>query len=292
MSTDYDSMGVLHVKGINVDSASGLKLYSADNSKSLQLKCVSADMQNGNTELNFPVAGGSLLTSASNVDTAKLNGAQSLGQPSLANSDIFVFFDASDSNAPKGVTAANLQSFIGASGGVPEGTDAQFIVYSGTTADAVAMSGDATLASSGALTIANSAVTEAKINNGAVTASKIGSDAVVEAKIQNGAVVEAKLASNAVSSDKIASNAVVEAKIQDNAVTKAKIADAPNAYGTVQASKLVAVDSNKDVGDFRNVTAVEFKLGTEWKIKVDGGALVLQWNNAGTYQTKHTFNSS
>lgn len=48
--------------------------------------------------------------------------------------------------------------------------------------------------------------------------------------------------------------------INDNAVTAAKTDTAT--AGTVEASKIVVVDANKDVGDFRNVDAVNIDAGT------------------------------
>jgi len=52
-------------------------------------------------------------------------------------------------------------------------TSGQIIVGNGTDVVSVAVSGDATLASTGALTIANSAITTAKIDTAAVTAAKL-----------------------------------------------------------------------------------------------------------------------
>jgi hypothetical protein len=72
-------------------------------------------------------------------------------------------------------------------------------------------------------TIANDAVTTAKIANTAISEAKIADNAVTTAKIANTAVTEAKLANNAVTTAKIADNAVTTAKIANNAVTIAKL---------------------------------------------------------------------
>ena len=139
---------------------------------------------------------------------------------------------------------------------IPDGDSAgDALLWSGSAWVQKAVSGDATIDSNGALTIANNAiesgmiatgaVSEAKLATDSVSSDKIASGAVVEAKlgagsvveaklgagsvssdkIASGAVAEAKLANDAVSSDKIASGAVVEAKIASNAVSTAKIAD-------------------------------------------------------------------
>ena len=86
-------------------------------------------------------------------------------------------------------------------------------VTSGTVAD-------------GAITaakIANGAVGTGKIANGAVTADKIGANAIVESKIANGAVTSDKIGANAIIESKIANGAVTTAKIDDGAVTTSKI---------------------------------------------------------------------
>ena len=56
-------------------------------------------------------------------------------------------------------------------------TSGQILVGDGTDVVSVAVSGDATLSSAGALTIANSAVTTAKIDDGAVTPTKLSASA-------------------------------------------------------------------------------------------------------------------
>lgn len=66
----------------------------------------------------------------------------------------------------------------------------QIIVHDGTDSfDNVSVSGDATLASNGALTIANDAVTTAKILNSNVTTAKIADDAVTLDKIADAVFV-------------------------------------------------------------------------------------------------------
>lgn len=83
-------------------------------------------------------------------------------------------------------------------------TAASFVIGqgSGTDVGAFPLSGDVTATAGGAVTIANNAVTSAKINNGAVTAGKIAADAVGSAEIANGAVGTTELANNAVTAAK------------------------------------------------------------------------------------------
>ena len=66
---------------------------------------------------------------------------------------------------------------------------------------------------SGSLTIANNAVTTAKIADGAISESKIASQVVTNGKIAN----------NAITNTRIQDNAITAAKIQDQAITLAKL---------------------------------------------------------------------
>ena len=83
---------------------------------------------------------------------------------------------------------------------------------------------DIAIASGGAATIQNDAITTAKILNANVTAAKLASDAVTTAKILDANVTAAKLASDAVTTAKILDANVTTAKILDANVTAAKLA--------------------------------------------------------------------
>ena len=76
---------------------------------------------------------------------------------------------------------------------------------------------------SGTNSVADGAITTAKIDGGAVTAVKIGSDAVTTAKILDANITTAKIASNAVTTAKILDANITEAKIESNAVTTGKL---------------------------------------------------------------------
>ena len=69
---------------------------------------------------------------------------------------------------------------------------------------AVAMSGDATLSNAGALTIANSAVTTAKLAANAVTAAKIAAGTITATELAAGSITNASITDNTISSNKIA----------------------------------------------------------------------------------------
>jgi hypothetical protein len=130
--------------------------------------------------------------------------------------------------------------FVGDSDNNPAEVDLRsegaILVGNGTSANAVPLSGDISLSSTGNAQIAADAVGVAEIASGAV-----GSDEIIDAavsttdlangsvqtvKIADSAVQESKLADGAVSSGKLADASVTTPKLQDLGVTAAKLADA------------------------------------------------------------------
>ena len=87
------------------------------------------------------------------------------------------------------------------------------------------VSSDAAIAAGGAMTIANNAITQAKVADDAIGADELAASAVVTASIVDANVTTAKLAADAVTAAKLADDAVVTANIVDANVTTAKIAD-------------------------------------------------------------------
>lgn len=69
------------------------------------------------------------------------------------------------------------------------------LVGNGTHFEEVLMSGDATMASTGAVTIANDAITTAKILDGQVTSAKIADGTIATIDVADDAITRAKLAS-------------------------------------------------------------------------------------------------
>tara|TARA_A100001515_G_scaffold143903_2_gene146383 strand:- start:332 stop:2464 length:2133 start_codon:yes stop_codon:yes gene_type:complete len=139
------------------------------------------------------------------------------------------------------------------------------LIYDGSDSfDNKAISGDATLAANGALTIANSAVETAMIADDAVTAAKMADDAVATAAIAADAVTGAKIADDAIDSEHytdgsidtahIADSNVTTAKIADDAITNAKLADDAVAAAELAATAISGhtaitsgVDTTNDV---------------------------------------------
>lgn len=306
------TMGVLKTKELGF--ASTLKAFGTA-SDANPLSMTFANQAAART-LNVPALSGNaeMLTDLSTLSAAKLNINGASAEPSLADADEFLFYDATAS-ANRKVTGANLKTYVGSGSSVPSGTNGQVIVYDGSNAaQAVAMSGDISIVANGTTAIGADKVTSNMLQNNAVSEQKLASSAVTNDKIAgsaniaysklnlNNAIVAGDLTDDSVQTAKIQDNAVATAKIADNAVSDAKIASLQGVTaGTVAASKLVLVDANKDASGFRNVTAsgsaqaADLLVGTsEWKIVNQGQNLLFQkWNGgSSSWVTKFTMDGS
>lgn len=87
-------------------------------------------------------------------------------------------------------------------------TDKQILIGNGTTITSVALSGDITISNTGAVTIANNAITTAKINADAVDGTKIADDAINSEHIVDGSIDLAHIAADAIDNSLLADNAV------------------------------------------------------------------------------------
>ena len=87
------------------------------------------------------------------------------------------------------------------------------------------VSGDATLADTGALTIANNAITTAKINADAVTNAKIADDSIDSEHYVDGSIDTAHIGDLQVTTAKIAADAITGAKLADDAVNSEHYTD-------------------------------------------------------------------
>ena len=130
---------------------------------------------------------------------------------------------------------------------MPDVTSGKILVADGTSYEEVALSGDATIASGGALTIANDAVEQAMIADDAVGADQLAASAVVTASIVDDNVTQAKIADDAVGADQLAANAVVNASVaSDAAIADTKLATISTA-NKVSISAL-DIDGASDIG--------------------------------------------
>lgn len=135
-----------------------------------------------------------------------------------------------------------------------------------------AMSGDATISNLGAITIANEAVTAAKILALTITEAKLANESVGTGKLVNLAVTAAKLAAEAVETAKIKNLAVTEGKLAELAVSTAKIANLAVTEGKL-ADGAVSSRKFKPTAGFVQSTASMTLAGGE--VDVTGASVVL-----------------
>lgn len=130
-------------------------------------------LDSDNRKMSFP--SGSTFEIGTGATVAMLDGALAAADVALAEGNILV------GNASGQAVALNAK------------TTTNILVGNGTTLTSVPLSGDVTMANTGAVTIANNAVTAAKINADAITTAKILDGNVTPAKLSAGAGVAALL---------------------------------------------------------------------------------------------------
>ena len=148
------------------------------------------------------------------------------------NLDIVDIDGAVDMATTLGVTG-NLT--LGAQLIMPDVTSAKILVADGTSYQEVAVSGDVTIANTGAVTIGSGVVETGMIAADAITAGLIGDNVINSEHYAAASIDNEHLADDAVGADELAANAVVTASIVDDNVTTAKIAD-----GNVTTAKIAA----------------------------------------------------
>ena len=97
-------------------------------------------------------------------------------------------------------------------------TAGHVLVGDGTNYNPVAISGDVTLASSGAITIASGSVETAMIAADAITSAKIADDAINSEHYTDGSIDTAHIANLQITTGLIAADAITAAKIADDVV--------------------------------------------------------------------------
>ena len=139
-------------------------------------------------------------------------------------------------------------------------TSGYILVADGTDYAGVALSGDATINSAGALTIASGSVETAMIAADAITSAKIADDAIDSEHYTDGSIDTAH----------IAAGQVTTAKLADDAVTGAKIALFDDSYAATSGHILVA-----DGTDFDNVAVSgDITISTAGAVAIATGVIV------------------
>ena len=164
-------------------------------------------------------------------------------------------------------------------------TSGHMLIANGTKFFPVAMSGDATIASNGAITIANDAVEQAMIADNAVGADQIADDAVGADQLASNAVVNASVASGAaIDATKIADGSISNTEFQYlNGVTSNIQTQLSNALTSITFPTGAWINSS----DGRNRLyftangATYLKYATNFYIQENGGSNRLVLDSAG-----------
>ena len=181
----YDNAGVWSWANVSTGSTSMVQLVDDDTT-------VRVDDTAGTITMTI---------NGSNVATIDVNAAD-MGSLNVTTSGV--------------LTAGQIRTGSNASGTILIGDGTSYV--SGT------VSGDATLAAGGALTIANDAINADKIATDAVGSDEIATDAVGSDEISTDAVASDEIATDAVGNDEIATDAVDSDEIAADAVGSSEIA--------------------------------------------------------------------
>ena len=162
-------------------------------------------------------------------------------------------------------------------------TSGHVLVADGSNFNPVAISGDVTIASNGAVTIANGAVENAMLADDAVGADELAANAVVTASIVDDNVTQAKIADDAVGADQLAANAVVDASVASSAniaVSKTALTAGTNislSTNTLNVDDAFLINSGDDTTS-GVITSAGYKLN-----KSDsGGDVAIEFQQGGT----------
>jgi hypothetical protein len=136
-----------------------------------------------------------------------------------------------DPSANSGGGGWVFQSLTGG-GTVPALVNGQILIGNGTTNSAATLSGDASI-SGGVLTIANNAITTAKINAGAVDNTKLAANSVTASNIQDGTITGTDVAAGAISGTNLANATITGANIAATTITADKLAQSLASNGQV-----------------------------------------------------------
>ncbi len=219
---------------------------------------VGADQLAANAVVNASIASSAAIadsklatiSTAGKVDIGALeiDGATEMGA-ALADADLLIVDDGAG-GTEKSMLASRIPTYVFAK-----------------------VSGDATIASNGALTIAAQAVENSMLADDAVGADELAANAVVTASIVDDNVTQAKIADDAVGADQLAASAVVTASIVDDNVTQAKIADDAVGADQLAANAVVnaSVASGAAIADTKLATISTANKVSLTALDIDGG---------------------
>ncbi len=145
-----------------------------------------------------------------------------------------------------GVTIAGDLTISGDDLTMGTNTSGHILVADGTNFNPVAVSGDVTMSSGGAITIANGAVENAMLADDAVGADELAANAVVNASIASGAAIAFSKMADLTASRALVSDGSGDVSVSSVTSTEVGYLDITT-LGTSEASKAVTVDSSGDL---------------------------------------------
>ena len=208
----------------------------------------------------------STISTAGKVDIGALeiDGATDIGAD-LVNADLIIVDDGANGTERKATF-----------------TRVKKLIYSG-------LSSDLTASDSGAVTVANGAITTAKIGADAVDGTKIADDSINSEHFVDGSIDTAHIADSNVTTAKIADSNITTAKIADANVTTAKINDSAvtNAKlaGSIADSKLNTISTAGKV----DIGALEIDGATDIGADLVDADLLIVDDGANGTERKSTF---
>ena len=170
-------------------------------------------------------------------------------------------FDSSENATFSGNVAAVDLTVTGDDITMATNTAGHLLVGDGTNYNPVAVSGAATLAANGTVTIANNAILTQHIDDNQVTADQIAAATITTTQIAANTIATGNVADNAIDGTKIAQNSILTRHIDDaqvtadqlaaDAVITAKILDANVTSGKIANNAILTqhIDDNQVTAD-------------------------------------------
>jgi hypothetical protein len=274
MATSHSSHGVLKLK--QVDLMNTLLFHGeSDETKKISIFC-EEPTATGTFKFKIPAITADVvaLHDASNLDASKIVNVEDLSSVSMADGDSVLISDVSDSDAVKRCTGSDLKTFLGVSE-LSGATENEILVANSSgVMVGVAVSGDMSNVA-GAFTVANGAITGAKMAVGAINNPNLFAVNVVNtAALGAGQITSAKIANSAITNTHISASAAIDgSKLSPNFV--AQNVQTTGDYLASSSSAFYFGDSATD--------------GT-YRLTMDDGKLAIQKRISGVYVNRHSFN--
>ena len=167
-----------------------------------------------------------------------------------------------------GVTIAGDLTISGDDLTMGTNTSGHILVADGTNYNPVAVSGDVTMSSGGAITIANGAVENAMLADDAVGADELAANAVVNASIASSAAIAFSKMADLTASRALVSDGSGDVSVSSVTSTEVGYLDITT-LGTSEASKAVTVDSSGDL-IVPDSNKFKFGAGSDMQLYHDG----------------------